>query len=59
MTETRAKRDKQVPFWVTQAGWDAIEKARGTWTRSEYIRQALILARKQGLKGPVTGEVDF
>lgn len=53
------RRDQKVDFWVSQAGWEAIEKSRGTWTRSEYLRQALSLAFKEGLKGPATGEVNF
>lgn len=53
------KRDQYVAFWVSHAGFDAIEGARGTWSRSEYIRQALMLAAKQGLKGPPPGRIHY
>jgi hypothetical protein len=57
--QPRRTRDKNLSLWVSQEGWDAIERARGTWTRSEYLRQALKLAQKEGLKGPRTGGVEF
>jgi len=56
-------RDAMIRVRVSEAGVEQLDKARGQWTRSEYIRQALARAIKGGktepLRGPVTGQVDF
>lgn len=57
-----ANRTEEVRARISAAGLERIDHLRGTWTRSEYIRQALAIAtRKEGpLHGPAaTGEVDF
>jgi hypothetical protein len=46
------KRDHYLPLWVTEQGFEAIEERRGTWSRSEYVRQALSLAFREKLRGP-------
>ena len=37
---------------LSEEGLSAIEKHRGAWTRSRYIREALKYAMKNGMKGP-------
>lgn len=37
---------------LAKTGLDKIDEARGTWSRSEYIRRALAKALREGLKGP-------
>lgn len=37
---------------LSKSGLHKIDEKRGSWSRSEYLRQALALAMKQGLKGP-------
>lgn len=52
-TPSGRRRDVQVTLWISQTGAQALDKARGTWTRSEYVRQALNEAiQKYKLKGP-------
>lgn len=49
------KRDVQVTLWISQAGAEALDEARGTWTRNEYVRKALDEAIKHKLLGPKPG----
>lgn len=37
---------------MTEAGAELIDERKGTWSRSEWVRQAIALAVKQGLRGP-------
>ena len=46
------RRDHVLQVRVTDDGLGAIDKARGAWTRSEYVRAALSAAIKKGMKGP-------
>lgn len=59
--EKRGKRDRYVPFWTTQGGLDRIEELKGTWSRSEYMRQALhrAVTSNPPLRGPKAGEEKF
>ena len=43
---------KTVPVRFTPPGVAKLDEMRGSWSRSEYIRQAVALAAKQGMKGP-------
>jgi hypothetical protein len=45
-------RDQQVNLSLNRAGLDVLDADRGTWTRQEWIRQAMALAHRQGLRGP-------
>jgi hypothetical protein len=54
---TTTKRSVIVTTKMTQGGSDAIDSRRGGWSRSEYVRQALALAMRHGLRGPETDEV--
>jgi len=49
------KRDQYVPVWLSQQGAAVLDEKRGTWSRSEYIRQALNKAVTSGLQGPKPG----
>jgi hypothetical protein len=46
------RRDVYVPVWLSQLGANTLDEKRGTWSRSEYIRQALNKAVTSGLQGP-------
>lgn len=37
---------------LSKSGLRKIDEKRRSWSRSEYIRQALALAMKNGLEGP-------
>lgn len=51
MPSDNAKRHV-MPFRIAQPGLDAIDEARGAWSRSEYIRRAVAKAIREGMKGP-------
>lgn len=51
-TPSRTPRAKIVPVRYTEPAVDLVDKHRGTWTRSEYIRRATERAIREGLKGP-------
>jgi len=48
----RFPKDVTLRTRTTGAGVEAIDERRGAWSRSEYVRQALVLAMKHGLRGP-------
>lgn len=43
---------QMVHIRLAKRGLDRIDEMRGSWSRSEYIRQALAYAMKHNLKGP-------
>lgn len=45
-------REKVVQVRFTEEGVATLDKIRGSWTRSEYIRRALAYAAKNGMRGP-------
>lgn len=48
----RLPKDQTVRVRTTDAGVQAIDDRRGSWSRSEYVRQALTMAMKANLRGP-------
>lgn len=52
MDDVAENREKIVNVRFTDAGIESLDKFRGTWTRSEYIRRALAYAVKNGMTGP-------
>jgi hypothetical protein len=48
----QTERTHPVITRVKPAGLAKINELRGEWSISEYVRQALGLAVKQGLRGP-------
>jgi hypothetical protein len=49
---SKAGRTVYLPLRLTEAGAREIDTRRGTWSRSEWVRQAISLAARQGLTGP-------
>lgn len=47
-----ARRNTVLQVRVTDDGASEIDKRRGAWTRSEYVRQALARAVRSNLSGP-------
>lgn len=47
-------RRKRISLFMSTKGLRAIDANKGAWTRSEYIRQALNRAIKQGFTGPAS-----
>lgn len=45
-------RKVMVPVRFTRAGVRNLDRVRGDWSRSKYIREALSFAVKGGLRGP-------
>lgn len=45
-------RAETIHVRLTAEALDRIDVLRGSWSRSEYIRQALALAVKQNKQGP-------
>lgn len=48
----RAARSGYLPLRVAPSLLAWIDAQRGTWSRSEYVRQALALAHRHNLTGP-------
>lgn len=52
LDDVAENREKIVNVRFTDAGLKTLDKFRGSWSRSEYIRRALAYAAKDGMKGP-------
>lgn len=46
------RREERIALRLSSAGLALIDDKRGAWTRSEYVRRAVMLAIKENLRGP-------
>lgn len=49
-----AAREQVLQVRISDEGLAAIDQARGSWTRSEFVRASLSESVKRGLRGPAT-----
>lgn len=45
-------RTETIHVRIGESGLNALDKARGAWTRSEFIRRSVRYAVQNGMKGP-------